>query len=91
MTQIVNVHKGTMLCHFAKEMVNYEVQRTVTIIANCKYVKKVTILKIIGKSYNVSKKITTHLYCKEGDLNRCRQSALNVWVKMDRGNWLFLF
>ena len=42
------VHKGTILSHFAKEMGNYEVQRSVTIIANHKYVSKVTILKTLG-------------------------------------------
>ena len=42
------VHKGTILSHFAKEMANYEVQRSVTIIANRKYFSKVTILKTLG-------------------------------------------
>ena len=36
------VQKNAILSHFAKETVNYEVQRTETIIAHRKYFAKVT-------------------------------------------------
>ena len=69
-----SVHKGTLFSHFAKEMANYDVQRTVAIIANRKYVRKVTILKTPGlpkcNSCRVSE-IYFSLVSRENDCDRC--------------------
>ena len=70
-----SVHKGTLFSHFAKELANYNVQRTVTIIANRKYVRKVKILKTLGipkcKSCRVSE-VYNLIVSREGDCDRSR-------------------
>ena len=61
--------KGAKLSHFAKEMANYEVQRTETIIAHRKYFGGVTAeWKPIcwSKNSSESQKFTNNISLKEG-------------------------